>query len=266
MSNRTCKEKEAMKLYRSWYAEIYEKDENQTDDVNLLLALLGNQPKKVLEIACGGGRILVPIAGAGHEAMGFDMDEDRLAFIPSKAKGLSNLQFSRMDAIHEAWGSEYDVVVLGGNLLLNILADMPYAHAQQLFIQKAAASLKLGGTLFLDFGLFANPEEIFSKHNGRVIFEGTGSSGTYGKHVLIGDGYDKETQMAYGRRCTELTMPDGQQHTIHEKWEKHIPTLEQVHKWLRESGFSVLSEYGDYGKNPINERTTRAIIWAEKAY
>lgn len=59
-------------------------------------------------------------------------------------------------------------------------------------------------------------------------------------------------------------MPDGRHETIHETWEKHIPTLEQVHKWLTESGFKVVNEFGDYNRKPINENTYRAIIWSEK--
>ncbi len=253
-------------IYRRWYAEIYEINETGTGDINLLIELLGNTPKKVLEVACGSGRILVPVACAGHKVKGFDMDEERLAYISIKAKGLENLQYCSMDAINGSWGNKYDVVILAGNLLLNIVADIPYADAQKSFIQKAASSLKIGGYIFLDFSMFAHPEEIFSKSNERVIFEGTDSSGVYGKHMIIGDSYNAKTQMAYGRRYTELITPDGQQQTIHEEWKKHIPTLEQVHKWLTDSGFVIDKELGDYIGNPINEKTHRAIIWAKKLH
>jgi SAM-dependent methyltransferase len=255
---------EIINIYRRWYAEIYEINETGTEDVKLLLELLGSKPQKVLEIACGGGRVLVPIARAGHEATGFDMDEYRLKYIQEKAKGTENLQYCYKDAMNSEWGSGYDVIVLAGNLLLNIVADIPYINAQEFFIQKAASSLEIGGYIFLDFGMFAHPEKIFSKDSGRTIFEGTDSSGVYGKQVVIGEGYDEKVQMAYGRRCTDLTLPDGQYETIHEKWEKHIPTLDQVHIWLNKSGFIVLSEFGDYNRKPINDNTRRAIIWAKK--
>ncbi|MDT8719162.1 class I SAM-dependent methyltransferase [Clostridium sp. 19966] len=264
MLKKLGKENEKMSIYRRWYAEIYEINETGTEDINLLLSLIGDNCRKVLEVACGGGRILVPLALAGHDTKGFDMDEERLAYIPEKAKELKNLQYCCMDAVSGDWKGGYEVVVLAGNLLHNVEADMPYDKTQQFFIQKAASSLKIGGYIFLDFGMFAQPEEIFSKDNGRVIFEGTDSYGVYGKHVVIGDGYDARTQIAYGRRLTELHMPDNHQEIIHETWEKHIPTLEQVHKWLIESGFKVVNEFGDYNRNPIDESTYRAIIWAER--
>lgn len=255
---------EIMSIFRKWYAEIYEINETGTEDINLLITLLENQPKKVLEVACGGGRILIPIARAGHEVKGFDMDEGRLSYIPMKAKELENLKYCSMDAINGDWGNGYDVVILAGNLLQNIVADMPYDVAQQLFIQKAAYSLKVGGYIFLDFSLFSRPEKIYSKSNERIIFEGTDSSGIYGKHVIIGDGYNSKTHMAYGKRYTELTLCDSQQETIREKWEKHIPTLEQVRKWLTDYGFVIDKEFGDYSGSPISEKTCKAIIWAKK--
>jgi len=133
-----------------------------------------------------------------------------------------------------------------------------------LFIQKAASSLKVGRHVFLDVGMFSQPEVIFSKAEGRVIFEGTDSNGVYGKHTLIGDGYDIASQVAFGRRVTELIMPDGNKEIIKEDFAKYIPTLDQVHGWLEDSGFKIIYEYGDYTRNPISDKTYKAIIWAER--
>lgn len=64
---------------KHWYAYIYEQMENQTDDVDFLLQILrtqlGDYPRKILEVACGGGRIAIPLAQAGYDVTGFDADE-----------------------------------------------------------------------------------------------------------------------------------------------------------------------------------------------
>lgn len=75
---------------------------------------------------------------------------------------------------------------------------------------------------------------------------------------------DNKVMNIYKRWYTELIMCDGKNETIHEEWKKHIPTLEQVHRWLNASGFAIEKEFGDYSKNPISEKTYRAIIWAKK--
>ena len=68
-------------IAKHWYADVYEQFENQTNDVDFLLKVLSentNTPQNILEVACGGGRICVPLAQAGHTVTGFDKDEHML--------------------------------------------------------------------------------------------------------------------------------------------------------------------------------------------
>ena len=62
-------------IARHWYAHWYEHNETQTHDVQFLLDVLREQGVKaqsrILEIACGGGRIAIPLARAGFDVTGF---------------------------------------------------------------------------------------------------------------------------------------------------------------------------------------------------
>jgi hypothetical protein len=62
-----------------------------------------------------------------------------------KAQGLS-LRVYRADAAIEGWGEGFDLVVLAGNLLINIETQMDYKAAQALFVQKAAKARRRAGT------------------------------------------------------------------------------------------------------------------------
>lgn len=248
-----------------WGANLYDQQETQTDDAGMLLSLIGTEPKRVFEVCCGSGRILVPIAKAGHFAVGLDMDNEMMAMIPDKAKDFDNLRFYKADAVKADWGHDFDVAVLAGNILINIVSDMDYRETQCLFIKKADGCLKNEGYLYLDFNLFLHPENFFGVSPERVIFEGTDDRGVYGKYIVSGGTYDSETQISNGKNRTELTFPDGTQKNIYGISRKHIPTLANIHKWLAESGFAIIAEYGDYNKNPVSDNTGRAIIWARKA-
>jgi len=46
---------------------------------------------------------------------------------------------------------------------------------------------------------------------------------------------------------------------------KHYATLEQIHEWLSNAGFTVEFEYEDFDKNPINDESQSVIIYAKKA-
>ena len=252
------------KIKSHWYAYIYNKQENQTYDVELMLQILGDKPKKILEVCCGGGRILILLAKAGHIVVGFDMDEDMMTQIPGKINGLSNIKFYKADAIHSGWGSDYDVVVLAGNIMINIETDIDYREAQKLFIRKASDALKVGGYIYLDFDLHAHPEKVFNSTSERVHFEGIDDTGVYGRYIGCGGSYNLETQMTSGKSRTELKLPNGETFIFEKKSAKHILTLQNVHDWLDYYGFVVEQEYGDYDKSPISESTHRAIIYARR--
>lgn len=251
------------KILAHWYAYIYDKQETQTDDAQFLVSIIGAEPKNILEICCGSGRILVTLAKAGHTVTGLDMDDEMMSKIPAKAEGLNNLKFYKADAITSDWGRNFDIAVLAGNIMINIETQIDYKEAQQLFIRKAADCLKQGGYVYLDFNLFLQPELFFGAIGERVIFEGTDDRGVFCRCVNLGGIYNIETQIAENENRKELSLPDGTQKIMNGWSRKHIPTLAQVHSWLDEAGFTIEQEYGDYFKNPISEKTFRAIIYAK---
>ena len=74
------------KIKSHWDAFIYNEQETETCDVNFLRSVIGSKPKKILEIACGSGRILAPLANDGHYVTGLDCNEDMLSYIQPKIK------------------------------------------------------------------------------------------------------------------------------------------------------------------------------------
>ncbi|MCI9055818.1 MAG: class I SAM-dependent methyltransferase [Oscillospiraceae bacterium] len=64
---------------------MYDRDETGAEDVDFALYLIGLRPRRVLDVACGSGRFLVPLARAGHTAEGFDFDPAMLERIPLRA-------------------------------------------------------------------------------------------------------------------------------------------------------------------------------------
>lgn len=259
-------------IVKHWYASVYEQFENQTHDVAFLLKVLKEQtdgkPQNILEVACGGGRICVPLAQAGHNVTGFDKDEQMLLRCYHRMQGLKNLRCYQADAVSEDWGSGFDVVVLAGNILINIQTEMAYMEAQKLFIEKAAKALRCGGHLYLDFDLHYNPKAVFSDTGEGSFFEGTDDFGTFGRIVCCGSVYDPVTQLCIGTDHWELTTNNGEKMIIPDRWYKHIPTQQQVYSWLAEAGFNIERTYLNFTEKPIPvpipEETYRATIWARK--
>lgn len=78
-------------ILSKWVSDMYDMDQTDMSDVEFALSIVGEKPKRVLEVACGSGRILVPFGKAGHTVKGLDFDAYMLEKIPAKAKGMKNI-------------------------------------------------------------------------------------------------------------------------------------------------------------------------------
>ncbi len=250
-------------IIAQWNADMYDLNETDTDDVTFALMLMGKAPQKVLEIACGSGRFLIPLARAGHDVTGLDFDEYMLKKISHKITD-EKIKWHKADVIYDDWGTGFDVVILGANLLFNIVSDMNYEQAQELMIRKSAAALALGGHIFVDCGYTKNPEKWFHNPKPNIVWEGTDRHGNFGKMMLLESVYDAESRINRFIRRFEMTLADGSTLVQEIPSEKHFASLEQIHKWLEEAGFVIEQECGDYQGHPISEITNRAIVWAKK--
>jgi len=250
----------------NWYASVYDQCVTETEDIDCLLRTLGPRPLRVLEAACGTGRILVPLAKVGHDAVGFDIDEACLARVEAKAEGLPNIAWHRKDALKEPWGEGFDAVVLAGNVLFNIVTDGDYGEAQRLFLRRAYEALKPGGHAYLDFDCHPRPSKQFSpRREERVVFEGTDSAGTTGTYSLMpGGGYDRRAHMDTGLRRIQAVTADGR--GIVKEWasRKRPIDFKQMLRWLKETGFAVECAWGDHHGSPMKRKSGHAVVWASK--
>ena len=254
-------------IFSKWNADLYDQNVTETDDVDFLLKIIGPAPKKVLEVSCGSGRILVPLAKAGHSVTGFDTDEFMLAKIPKKTQGLGNITWRAADAVHDEWGTGFDVVVLAGNILYNIVSDMDYAQAQELLIQKAAAALVPGGHVYIDYQPghhFVSREKTARNTGEQVIWEGSDSGGNHGRMLLFGGSYDPKNRLDTFTRRFELRLSTGETTVQDIPGVKHFAPLEQIHRRLHSAGCVIEQEYGSYDGKPIGRKSRRAIIYAKK--
>jgi len=257
-------------IISKWVADLYDQKVTETKDVEFLLSVIGQTPKRIIEVCCGSGRILVPLAKAGHTVTGFDADEFMLAKIPAKAEGLGNIHWRTADVVRDEWGAGYDIVVLAGNILYNIVSYMDYTKSQELLIQRAAAALSPGGYVFIEYqpgGHYITKPETASYNNDNksVIWEGTDGDGNRGNMTLLGDNYDAITGMSSFTRRFELTLNNGEKITQDILCQKHFAPLEQLHDWLHKAEFVIEQEYGDCNGSPLSDDSRGVVIYARKA-
>jgi len=82
------------------------------DDVDHYVEYFTGFPGKVLELACGTGRILLPLANAGVDIHGLDGSESMLRILKTKAKkdGIPNIQLHHQPMESFDLGTEFDTI------------------------------------------------------------------------------------------------------------------------------------------------------------
>lgn len=252
-------------LLKLWDADLYDQTETETGDVELLKKMIGGSGKlEIFEAACGTGRILLPLVLCGHRVTGMDINSAMLSRLFEKAERLKGYDVIQDDLAEADWGGGYDLVVLAGNLLLNIVSSRDQMEAQRLLIRKAYKALKTGGYLFMDNNGFQHPERVFNEPGERVIFEGRDRAGVYGRYLLIDSVYDIQAQSVSGARRWELTTREGETYAKEETYCKKVPSISMMEQWLGDAGFEIEQKFGDYDSSHISEDTCRAIYWARK--
>lgn len=253
-------------IYGRWYAEYYDTMEFQENDVELMKELLSyKQNQKVLEVCCGTGRILLPLARDGHGMHGIDFGGYMLARLMQKSEGIGNIHIHKADILNSDWGTGYDTVLLAGNIIINIEGYSDYKADQQLIISKAYAALNPGGYLLLDGDGRYHPEEVFKNSDVATTHEiPEDSQGVKGKITYLWSRYNSDAQIWRGKNRVELATPDGKVYSKETERLKHIPRIDQMRAWVEQAGFEIEQMWGDHDKNLITDKTSRVVIWARK--
>ena len=89
-----------MKEYFGYDAELYDAYVGMEDDVPFYVEMARNAKWKVLEIACGTGRVLIPSAEAGAYIWGVDFSLDMLNLAKQKVAELSSETQKRITLSH----------------------------------------------------------------------------------------------------------------------------------------------------------------------
>ena len=134
----------------SWLDEQQPHDEERSAaQIAALLKVLGAAQQRVLDLGCGAGRVLLPLAEAGHSVTGLDRNEKALADCRKRLDdhNLSALLL-RADFLEDwpALNKSFDAVCLLGNTIMTV-ADVDEAVH---LMQRLCEVLADGGLFIVD--------------------------------------------------------------------------------------------------------------------
>jgi SAM-dependent methyltransferase len=247
-------------------ADLYDWEHRDfQDDIPLYLGFAGVVSGPVLEAGCGTGRVLVPLARAGHSVTGVDLSAEMLAAarILAEREGVADrvelLQADMRElALDRRFGTA--LVALGSFHHLLTVDDQRDA------LRGLAASLVSGGLMILDL---VNPSpEWLAAGDGALVhqfsspFPGPDGSDWLTKMVartLFFEEQREESLLVYDR-----TRPDGLVVRRSLLMETRLLFRFEAEHLLRSEGFSIRNVYGNYDLGDYTASSSRMIFVAER--
>lgn len=234
------------------------------DDIELYLALAEELDGPILELGCGTGRVLIPLAEAGGQVTGIDLSpvmlqraESALALLED-ADGVHLAQIDMRKA-DEAPGGPFALAIYS----LNGLMHLETQDDQIASLRAVAQSLADGGSVLIDL---MNPApDYLERMAGSTVLEWTsyGGDGSTIQKWAHRD-VDIHAQTIETRLWYDLTSPTGGLSRLHTGFTLRYLHLPELTLMLREAGFEAPVSYGSYRLDPLDGSSERMIVTAEK--
>lgn len=240
--------------YRGLAARVYDAIwEGEYDDLPFYSWLLGTPRGRLLELGCGTGRILLPLAMEGWICDGVDASPDMLKICRSKADEDSltvSLHRQRMERLN--LDRKFDRIIIPG-FTFHHLTDINLARRT---LRRIKTHLKPRGRLVLS--LFLPWETLQGRNDGAWRLRSEAEledGGTILGHESVSSDPVHQLMTVWNRY--EVLDPAGKirDQTLvrnHLRWFG----LEEFQLLLREAGFGKIEVYGDFAPSPPTPDTT----------
>lgn len=221
----------------------------------------------VLELACGTGRVLIPVAESGCQIVGLDLSEFMLAKCRAK---LEKTAFEIQERVRIVQGdmTNYD---LGETFALVTTPFRPFQHLvsvedQLASLRCANRHLRPGGTLILD--LFHPNLEYLCGPNCFIEQEDcanvTLSDGSVMRQTHRIAAQYRSRQMMDVEMIFYVTYPDGREERLVHAFPFRYFFRYEIEHMLASCGFSVVDVFGDFDKSLFADDSREMVFIATK--
>ncbi|MCC7354107.1 MAG: class I SAM-dependent methyltransferase [Anaerolineae bacterium] len=236
------------------YAEYYDSDHNSQVDVGFYLGFARQCGSPILELACGTGRLVIPLAEAGFKVYGVDLSESMLAVCRRKVE-----ERHLADRVHLTLANMADFALSHQDFALAYIPVRSFMHLftqrdQLSCLQRVHDHLRPGGYFIVDvyaphFGILAQAP------NGPFVVRREFNLPN-GHHVIRKDRFVNNDIVNQIQHC-ELRFEEYDTTGVLVR-ERTVPMdtryafRYELQLLLGRVGFEVIDIFRDYAKNPYD--------------
>jgi SAM-dependent methyltransferase len=233
-------------------------------DLPFYLELAGAQGGRVLEVACGTGRVVVPLARAGHRVVGIDVSSAMLELARAKLA-----RFGAQAELIQADMRSFRLSRRGFDLA--ILAVKSFAYLLERADQSACLEavhqhLRPGGLLAIDL-LHPRPDFVAAPRGylRDDLVQRQGSNGQIVSRIESVVSTDLAAQVRVIRSIYEVVDGDGK--VVDKRfveWPYRWTHRFEAEHLLERAGFTIEALYGGYRREPFTARSDVMLLLARK--
>lgn len=234
-----------------------------TEDIPFVLGLAAEASGPILEIGCGSGRLLLPLARAGHYVTGVDSSPAMLAIAAQRLAQEDDAVRERVRLLEA--DATAPLPSAAGTMALALVGFNTFMHFSELeaaaTLRNAARLLRPGGVLCIDVdnpfelalvqdeAALALEEEWADPATGQVVQQ-------WATYAPAEDGQAVDVTWVF----RELGAPAPAEITVQMRYHYYYP--HQVDLLLQQSGLRLVALYGDYDRRPFGEESDRLLLLA----
>jgi len=210
---------------------------------------------RTLELACGTGRVMIPLALEGIDVCGLDYSSSMLEVLEAKLKQLPE---KTQDRIQYMLGDMADFSLPGTYRLIFI----PFRSFQSLETDEQAMRclncvhrhLEDGGQFIVNvFKPFREIGDWWVSHEEQLDFESTLESGQQITRHSVRKAYGLDRRLLYTDLIYRLTREDGVVEEYRDSIRLRYFYGDDIRKLITSAGFKIVEEYGWYDGTPVDE-------------
>ena len=255
----------ALPQYEGFFAEFYDILHSSYDaDLKIYLELAKEHGDPLLELGCGTGRLLIPLAAAGHAVTGVDLSGDMLARCQEKLDIDGEVTAKRVSLVQGdirrfELGRKFNLIMAACNTILHCttIPDLLAVFA------RAREHLAPGGVFAVDFSI-PNVKAMIESSGEEEVFEVIHP--VRGSRIV--DTYKATFDFARQVETidTHLAEWDGRVllRSTRARSERGIYFPREVALALRCSGFRIVKTWKGYRRGPLVE-TSQDMVYICRA-
>lgn len=221
-------------IYESEFSKFYDSlvaEDNY--DIELLNEILNNTRDNILELACGSGRVIIPLLEKGYNISGVDLSEDMLEILKKKCKKRNyDIELYKDDMCSYHPDFKYAYVILS-HISICLLEEN---QQRELFNNISHNILKDGGKFIFNFTESSYKFLKSGELQPHYYFNTRNNS-----YIIFFEKVDLEESKVYINMYMERVEGDNTKRFIGTSC-KNIVKREKILEYIKEAGMVINSE------------------------